>query len=663
MDGDGLAICEALLERSVGKRPVLAMVTLSSTALSSDPRVAAKIGSLEAMGAIRLEVPRLTRMELREMLVHSFRMDESLAASVAPLCQGSIGNASLLMRDWSARNLIMQTPQMHIQLRPSVRLDQALPTDLSELCDSRINGAMDASASPVSASEALAAAALAGPEPPVSLVRAVNPEGLDSLFATGLLRQQGWRLRFEHPGVQRSARRMALSRSDLPKLHRRLADAWEDLGKRTGADVDLPLGSHSLYANEPGRAMTPLLTAAQVAREEGRTAIALDAARLAITAADRAGVMMGRVEARHQAAAALLDLDRPEKAAQTVQDAYALKHLDRRSVARLQVLEARSAIAMGQLEKGRQVLEKAKDAFMATRDRQGLIDTAHGLGTLFRLAGQPRSAAGCYRQMLRLNNQDHSIEVRALTGLMESRIAAGQLSQLDQFIARLRRVARESGDTRNIAQSTYSAGLAYLRMRNLDLADRHFQTAMALTATLGADRLQLACINNLGEVYRYRGDLRTADQYYRRSVRFAMERDWTSLAAVARLNLGLLFLTGGGDRLARAQVDQAADLLRNHPQHWAWLFVGLTRALWAAEDGNRNACQAWWAVAVERGVSRLFHPDLRRPLERLTLAAARHGWEDIARKTVQVSQQLDGPSTVAVAEEPESEEAPPQAEE
>ena len=652
VEGDGLAICEALLERSVGKRPVLAMVTISSESLQEDPVIAAKLGSLEAMGAVRLNAPRMTRMELREVLVRSFRMEEGLAALVAPVCQGSTGNASLLMRDWSARDFLRQDQDMRIKLRPDIRLDNVLPRDLSELCESRIRGALDASANPVAASEALAAAALAGPEPPVSLVRAVNPEGLDSLFATGLLRQQGWRLRFEHAGVQRAARRLALSRSDLAKLHRRLADAWEELGQRTGADVDLPLGSHSLYANEPGRAMTPLLKAARMAREEGRAAISLEAARLAITAADRAGVMMGRVEARHEAAAALLDLEHSDKAAQTIKDAYSLGHLDRRSIARLQVLEARAAIAMGKLEKGRKVLEKAKDAFMATRDRQGLIDTAHGMGILFRLAGQPRAAGGCFKQMLRLNNnRDHSIEVLALIGLMEARIDAGQLSQLDQFIVRLRRISRESGDTRNIAQATYSAGLVHLRLRRLDQAERHFQTAMALSATIGSDRAQLRCINNLGEVYRYRGDLRSADQCYRRSVRFALERNWTSIAAVARLNLALLYLNGdGGDRLARAQVDQAADLLRDHPQHWAWMFVGLTRALWAAEAGDRNTCQAWWSVAVERGVDRILHPDLWRPLERLGLAAARHGWDDIVRKTTLLSARLQ-PSTAATPEE------------
>lgn len=655
VEGDGLAICEALLERSVGKRPVLAMVTISSESLQEDPSIAAKLAALEAMGAVRINAPRLSRMELRKVLVRSFRMDEGLAALVAPVCQGSTGNASLLMRDWSARDILVQTQDMRIKLHPEIRLDTVLPRDLSELCEGRISGALEASATPVAASEALAAAALAGPEPPVSLVRAVNPEGLDSLFATGLLRQQGWRLRFEHAGVQRAAHRLALSRTDLPMLHQRLADAWEELGKRTGADVDLPLGSHSLYANEAGRAMTPLLKAARVAREEGRAAIALDAARLAIKAADRAGVMMGRVEARHQAAAALLDLERAAKAAKTVQEAYALGHLDRRSIARLQVLEARAAIALGKLEQGRKVLEKAKETFMATRDRQGLIETAHGLGMLYRLAGQPKAAAGCYRQMLRLNNRDRSIEVRALTGLMESRIAAGQLTQLDQFIDRLRRIARESGDTRNIAQSTYSIGLAHLRLHQLDEADRHFQTALALAATLGSDRLQLACINNLGEVYRYRGDRRAADQCYRRSVRFAMERGWTSIAAVARLNLALLYLTSdGGDRLARAQVDQAAELLRSHPQHWAWLFVGLSRGLWAAEDGDRNACQAWWAVAVERGVGRLYHPDLGRPLERLGLAAARHGWDDIARKAAAIAGEVYAksvPSLTGSAEE------------
>ena len=49
---DGLAICEALLERSVGERPVLVVATLSTEALDQDPVLAERIAAMEARGAI-----------------------------------------------------------------------------------------------------------------------------------------------------------------------------------------------------------------------------------------------------------------------------------------------------------------------------------------------------------------------------------------------------------------------------------------------------------------------------------------------------------------------------------------------------------------------------------------------------------------------------------
>jgi tetratricopeptide (TPR) repeat protein len=110
-------------------------------------------------------------------------------------------------------------------------------------------------------------------------------------------------------------------------------------------------------------------------------------------------------------------------------------------------------------------------------------------------------------------------------------------------------------------------------------AERSFRTAQALAATLGADALALACNNDLGELFRQRGELGAAEQCYRSVVRFARERNWEAHAAVAHLNLSALLLEQGRPREARKEVEHAEHLLASSPQHWAWLHVGVHRAL------------------------------------------------------------------------------------
>lgn len=659
--GDGLAICEALLERSVGERPILVLATLSSEAAARDPQLSAKIAALQRLGAVRLSAPRLADDQLEDLLVQSYGLEVGFALQVAAAAAGSPGYAVLAMRDCAARGLLVRGPMGGLTLDRAVRIEEALPASLEELCARRVQGVLDLSDQREAVSQALAAVALAGQEPPVPLLREVNQEGLDALLASGLVEQRGWRLVFEHSGVQKVARRHALARPDTAELHRSLAESWARVGKQTGLDVDLPHGLHRLHAGESARAVGALLRAARTALDEGRANLALDAGHLAMAAADRSGMAMARVEARLRMAQALLELDRPKEAEGVLEAARRGTHLDRRSRAHVDVLGARAAVAMGELDRGRKLLDRAATAFEATRDWAGLVDTAHGQGALFRLEGRPDDAAERFERMLRINRgKNAQREVMGLSGLIEARLSSGRYAGLSHHLSRLRALAGQSGDTRNIAQATYVGGLVQLHRRELEAADRHFQTARALAATLGADRLYLSCTNNLGEVARFGGRYRDARSAYEQAERFASERGWDAMAAVARINLAILALHDNNETLARSQVERAAALLEQHPRHWGWLFIGLMRALWAALAGDQRTCRGWWSVALERGLGRVHSRDLGLPLERLAQAAEAQGWSDIARRSASYSRhaQASGPGSGLEEEEEEHEDEP-----
>lgn len=640
-DGDGLNICDALIDKSVGERPFLAVATLSAEAIAADPKLAAHVSSLESRGATKISMPTMSDGDIRAFLRQSMNLSPQLAETVATLCDGSPVRAVLLVRDWATRRYLVQLDGPDLTLREDIDIDTITHDDANELFLSRLRGAVEATENPEAAYEALAATALAGQEPPVMVVREINPEGLDALLATGLIRQTGWRLAFEHPDIHLAAMQVAMGRPTVQDLHRRIASAWERLGEKTGADVDLPVGVHRLHSGETSGAVIPLLRAARRTLDEGRTALALNAAQLGVAAADRAGAIAARAEARMRYAEGLLNMGRTKEANDVLNKARDLGHLDRRTQARIWVLLAQVESQQGRLDQAKNYLESAEVTFEATRDREGLIETAHAMGGLLRLEGRPNEAAKRYARMLRLNRDDHRIEVRALRGLVDARTVSGRLEGIEPLVHRLRAAALATGDTRRIAQATYAASLVYLACQDFDQAERYCHTSRALAATVGDHRLQVDSENNLGEVYRYRGDIRSAERMYEGVARRASERGWYGSAAVGHLNLALVNLQRQSPRLARIALDQAEACLQQHPRHWAWLFIGLMRALWAAEDGEERTCRAWWAVANERGLGRVVSSDLRDPLERLSRATKRHGWNDIADRAFQYQQAIE----------------------
>ncbi|MCB9780378.1 MAG: protein kinase [Alphaproteobacteria bacterium] len=650
-EGDGLGICDAVLSEAVGRRPLVVMASIAAKALEEDEALAARVKSLVARGALQVSCNRMRDAEMEQLLVMSLNLSPELAAAVAPRCEGSPGFATLMLRDWAARGLLVRDSEMHFSLREDLQVQYVLAPDLDSLCERRLAGALATCEDPDAASMALAGVALAGQVPPVSVVQAVHPEGLDALLATGLVRQQGWRIVFEHPKLRELALSMAEQRSDLQSLHRRLADAWEALGKRTGVEVALPLGRHRLRSGAPKAAMGPLVQASRSAVVEGRFALSLEAARLAEEAAEMVGALPGRVMARHQQAEALLELDRSHAAAEVLSETFRLGHVDRNTTAHLRVQEARAAIEAGAMVHARRLLDNAMATFEATRDRVGQVDAARWSAVLERLEGRPDEAADLYARMLRTNRGDLRREAIALFGLVEASIAAGRLRGVDRTVERLRQVARESGDTRNIAQATFAGGLLHLRRKHLQEAERHFLTARALAATLGADNLLLACLTNLSEIHRYRGDDKEAEETLRLAARLATERRWSLQAATCRVQLGLLALAKGADRLAHIEIVRAERLLEDHPTHYGWQAIGIVRALWAAEDEEQNEARAWWQRARKAGLGRQPPPpDLWRPLERLGALAEERGWTELARAARQLSHTGSATSTEAEVE-------------
>ncbi len=642
VEGDGLAIAQALLDRTVGERPVLVLATVANESLHADAGLRDRLRHLEQAGALVIHVPPLSLQETRLVLEEALVLEPALADEIARVCSGNPLAVTVLLRSWAARNLLVLGSDGAYHLREGVALDQTVPGSIEQLHLDRLHAAVEASEDPVATAEALAVASIAGQEPPTWLVREVSETGLDSLLASGVLREVGVNLSFEHGSVQTTALHLASRLPEMAELHLRLAALWRQRGERMGITVDYPVAYHLLHGGDPTEATGWFTRAMRTLVEEGRCSLAAWAASPGLEAAERSGQAVGRQEIRRLHAEALIELRSFTAAERVLLEALTIEPCDRLTRARIGLALSRATMGRGDLEACRRYLEQAASSFESIRDRDGLRDVAHGRANLERLEGRPGLAVQNFHEALRLLRRDPRREVLLLAGLIEALLTMGDVSAVDAHRDRMMALARDSGDTRSIAQAAYTAAMVHLYRRQLGRAERYLQTASALAATLGANWLHLNCQNYLGEVARYRGDVARAREHYERYCTCAEEQGLPSATAVGRVNLALLALQTGDDDALGDQVSLAESALVDQPRHWTWVFVGLLRAWMSAVERNEAHTRAWWTVARDHGLSTLRTPDLLPPLQRLADACSSADWRDLAKAAVSAIQELGG---------------------
>jgi tetratricopeptide (TPR) repeat protein len=583
--GDGLDLLLALQERAVGERRLLAVATVDTEALAEDALLRARLAALRESGAEVIELPRPTPADLAEQIV-GFGFDPDFAAELAPRCNGSPVMAGLLLRDWATRALLERDAAGRLRLRAGLPLDLVASGTLDQLCERRVDGALGQSPVPAEAAEALSLVALAGRVPPVAVLRRVCPEGLDGLLATGLVQQAGGRLRFEHAQIYEVALRRAEVRADVRSLHRRLSEAWEQVGAESGVDVDLPVGRHAFWAGDAGAALHRLLAAGRKAVEAGRCALAVDAAELAVAAAEAAGSRVGLVDALDVLAEAQLELEQPTEALETLEHVGAV---DRRAQGRVALLRARARLALGDAAAAGRELERAGQRFAAVRDRRGLAEVACGEGQLLRLQGELGAAARRFGEALSQNKgKDQRLEVVALAAKVECGVLSGGRLADPGELRRLWSLAHSSGDTRSFARASWLTGLLSLDRGGAEAAERAFCTARGLAATLGDDRLRYAAEYALGELLRQQGELGPAALAFGRAARLGALRGWALLEAGARAQRAAL-LWERDRAAAEADRARAAAALVGHPGHWAVVVCAALAAAGAVEVGDLAA--------------------------------------------------------------------------
>ncbi len=640
--GDGLAIAEALLDRTVGERPILVVCTVAAEAIAADAAVRRKVEGLQERGARRIGLRKLNLTETRRVVQESLALEPELARLLAIEYEGDPRGAGLLLREWASRRLLQVSERGQYTLRPEVSLAEAMPKDQDVLVLRRLTAALEGSTDPAAAREALDVCLLAGPEPPVALVRAVNDAGVDALLATGLVVEEVASLVIESSSVRDAGLKQLQLQSSPTELHGRIADAWQELGVSTGLDVDLRLGMHRHRAGDSLAALRPLLQAVSRMNGGGRARDALPAAVIAIEAADAAGSPTARLEARRVHAESLLECGQHDRAMSLIDHALATIEGDRLARARLRVLRSRCARKLGDMDGAARDLDAAYQTFESLRDRSGLLDVAGQRARVARAEGRHSRALAHWGEMLRLNRGELVLEAEALCGLVEAMLESGQVDHVERQVERLQKVSRASGDTRRIAEATSSWGMLHLARGETERARHDLETAAAIAATLGADQLQMRCRLMLIELEQRAGRLDAADEIARWALRFAEERSQHTARAQAAMRLSLLGLARGETSRVKGDLEIAEAALQSNPRHALWMHLGVLRAALAAEEGDERACRAWWSVARERGLEQRCGEELRPVLHWLCERAAARGWTDVVAKAAAIAARAMG---------------------
>lgn len=642
--GEGLALAEAMQEQAMGERALLVLVTLNQEALAEDNSLQQRVNAMVEGGAVHIELPPMDVEQTQRMLERSHQVSPALARSLSNRMPNHPLYAGALLRDLALRGHLFCTKEGELELAEHKSLQDLIPATVEQLFSSRIQAALYAAEDNTAANTALSAIALAGPSPPLAVIKHVSEGGVDELLASGLVRQDAGLLRFEEKGLAPLAMRHAEQFTHTQAIHSALAQGWAALGERTGAKVDLPLGRHRLMAGQPARAVSLLLRSARSLFNSARYAAAGRAADLAIQAADQVASrespnLAPRMEARRLKAESLLAGEQPEQALELVKEARGLGRGERLVDTRLQSLEARATLDLGNTERATRLLEAAHQSFWALRDREGQAEIALVRGQLARNENRISDAVEHYEEVLSHRPTWHRHAVAALAGLAALALHQGRPKRARRAVHHLADAAKRTGNTRISATANYAAGSVMLTEGHYAEAQRLFKTARANAACSGDIRMQLNALNGEGEVARLSGQTEEAESVYARYGKLAHQRGFALLEAVSYINRSLMALTGGNHARAEALAAQAGQILAHRPRSWPWLHIAMIRCALAAVKGEQGKAQQWWELAVDRGLEQVRSPDLSTSVEVLVQATQTQGWSEMEEKAKQI---LDG---------------------
>ncbi len=628
-EGDGLSLASLLGDG--GTPSTLVLVTLDPHAVERDTALRSRVEALTRAGAARIDVEEPTLAVVRESTAATLALAPELAQVLEEEQVTLTLDRDLLLRTWAARGLLVRREGAHAYaLRSDVDLAAALPPDRATLAQRRIASAVQRSPDPRAAADALSLLALAGEAPPTPLLRGLEDAGIDALIAAGLVLLEGGALVFEHVHVAEEARAIAEARPDAPRLHRRLAEAWQVYARRTGTDVRPKIGLHLLRGGAPSDALHPLLWAVRALNEAGRGREAIRTAALAVEAAEHAGHGSSLMAARRLHAEALLENGEVERAAALARFALASAQAGRdtdNTPTQLRLLLARAARESGDLAGCARELDLVEHTVIpgTAVHRQLLAQRARLLGASNDLEGTARA----WGTILTHEGVEPSVHADALCGHAEALARAHKLDAAYALTDALQRIVHDSDDLRRAPEALVVLATIALYRDESERAAAFLHDALSRASRIGAEALVLKARLLLATAARREELTNVAHTAATSALHLAQARSHTVALATARLERAILAEAQGDLSSMALETDAAAEALARSPRHSLWLYVSVLRVCASA---GRTGFEPRWAIARARGLPDSgapvdLHPALAR-LERTLRASEQNAHAD-----------------------------------
>jgi tetratricopeptide (TPR) repeat protein len=634
-DGDGLWLAESIL-RGDQVRGLLTLVTLRSEELERNPALAARIASMVADGAVRIELNPLDKAGTRALIDESLLLEPGLAEQAVNRCEGNPLFARQLLQEWASREWLVPSGGT-FTLRPGVDTSAVLPTDAEDLLQARVEGLAEASGNHKRFRDTVHMAAMAGVDLPRDLLLALAGEDLEQFaLGSGLWVDRDDRMRFASTLLHQAVRAQAEKRRDAEYLHRRLGRAWARHGELTQDDVNLDAGRHAMAGRDFEVAIDHLLKSAESSWKNGHINELWEASELALEATYRSPKVADRVGWASLWRGRAYRLRGEADHAATHFEA-ALKHFQATDIAP-GVTQALLGLAwalleMGKLDEADVHYGSALDRARTGDDERTVVEVVQGRAWLEQ---QKRNFDGAEILFTRAANSwrklgDERGMGEALLGQAFVSRRRGEFDEADELYDEAIAAFQAGDDLLGTARGMIGKGIVFRQRCKFDEADEQYGKALSIAEELGATEHVMEARYRQAEVARRRGDLDRAVRIYNDHRRWASMHQKREAAIFAELGLAMVALQKDDLDELYDRSNAVSRELAGMPAHWLWATYRLVVAAMLAHRGDEEQTYTWIWSASELGISDVVDEDIAYLLTDITAIAVRQDWRNVVR--------------------------------
>ena len=640
-EGDGLAIPETMLgvnDDDESERATLVLVTLRSEDLAADIELRERVEGMVAMGAHRLDLPRLDLAGTRALLLESLSLESELAEKVARRCEGNPLFARQILLEWASKGWLVDIGNLTFGLDGGVDAEAVMPADTSALFQERVARLAEVSGNPRRFQDAIAMAALLGRSAPRSMVEGLLGTELEAFGrGCGLWVERDEALHFDSGLLHDCMLAEARGRDDHRFLHRRLGRSLARYGETSGDAVDLQVGRHASVGLDWAFAVEHLLRAAKKAWTRGQIRQLDEASELALKDVHKGGEIVG-VElpwaalwrARSYQAGGNAAL-----AAEHYQDAKIAfeKEAEPEGVSTCLSGLGWSALELGDIVQAETHYGQAMA--LARAEKLGGAEAAAIAGKAW-VEQQKRNFEGADILFTRAQNRMERLDdqkgcARAMLGQAFVSRRTGALVDADELYEEAGEAFREAEDPSGEARALLGRGVVCRVRGDVEAATGMLRDAANMAEEIGAMHLLREVRLAQADLYRSQGDLDRASRIYQEHVIWATRQGVFESLILAQLNLALVGIERKDHRAAYAQTKAAAEYLNRVPGHWLWATYRLVVATILAERHELSSTWEWLWSASEMGIGDTVERDTAWCLERICMVAAEKNWSQVRR--------------------------------